>query len=200
MVEGLPMCGRYQFTADGCPELEDILSDLLRRHPGMSWRGGEVYPTHSAPVLVEMGGELVPDLLCWGFPWPGRRPVVNARAETLLERPMFRDAALHRRCVVPASAFYEWDSEKQKSLFRREDGGVLYLAGVCAVRSGLDCFCIVTTSANDSMREVHDRMPLIFDRAQAKAWLRSADDIPQLLQTKPPQLYKARADGQLQFW
>ena len=194
------MCGRYQFTADGCRELESILADLVRRRPGLSWRGGEVYPTHSAPVLLEVGGEIVPDLLCWGLPWPGRRPVVNARAETLLERPMFRDAALHRRCAVPASAFYEWDQEKQKFIFRREDSGPLYFAGVCAVRSGLDCFCIITTAANDSMREVHDRMPLIFSRDQAETWLRNADAIPQLLQTAPPSLYKARADGQLQFW
>lgn len=193
------MCARYEFLAD-CPELHAILEALRRRRPGAAWHPGTVYPSASAPVLLEAAGELVPELLCWGFPWPGRRPVINARAETLLERPMFREPARSRRCAVPASSFFEWDSQKHQFVLRRADGRPLYLAGVYDRRDGLDCYCVVTRPAQGAAAEIHDRMPLILSQEAAEAWVLDGGATEDLLRTEPPPLEAGRTDGQLRLW
>ncbi len=191
------MCARYELRI-GDAALQPLLEALARQ--GISWRGGEVYPSASAPVLLEAAGELVPSLKCWGYPWPGRRPVINARAETLLERPMFRESAQHRRCAVPASAFFEWDAARQKFRFTRSDGAPLYLAGVWERRDGVDCFCIVTTEASADVAQVHERMPRIFTEEQMAAWLRGTEPPEALLRAPAPPLLCQRADGQLGLW
>lgn len=66
----------------------------------------------------------------WGFPGSGSKLIINAWAETLLERPLFRDSALHRLCVVPTRSFCEWNSKKEKATFSRPDHSVLYIAGI----------------------------------------------------------------------
>ena len=191
------MCARYELCGDK-DVLRTLLDDLARR--GISWRGGEVYPSSCAPVLLEAGGELVPALKCWGFPWPGRRPVNKARAETLLDRPMFRDAALKRRCAAPASSVFEWDEGQQKFRFSRRDGELLYLAAVWDRRDGMDCYCIITTAADEDVAPVHQRMPLVLRREQLDRWLRSEAFPSELLEGPPPQLLRIRADGQLGLW
>ena len=66
----------------------------------------------------------------WGFPqYQKKGLLINARAETALERKSFRDSVLHRRCVIPARHFYEWDSDKNKVTFFRKDAAVVYMAG-----------------------------------------------------------------------
>lgn len=72
----------------------------------------EVFPSDGAPVLVLREGKVVPAVMGWGFPgMQAGRNVINARAETAEERPMFRDGVAARRCVVPATGFYEWDAD-----------------------------------------------------------------------------------------
>ncbi len=76
---------------------------------------------------------------------------------------MFRDSVLHRRCIIPAKHFYEWDSDKNKVTFLRKDKSVLYMAGFYNCFQGEDRFIIITTQANTSVQKVHNRMPLILE-------------------------------------
>ena len=95
---------------------------------------------------------------------------INARAETVHERPAFRDAFKKRRCVVPAVGFYEWQGQKEKRTplwFHRPDGGLLLFAGLYESwqpepDTWEPTYTIITTEANGLISRVHDRMPVIF--------------------------------------
>lgn len=126
------MCGRYTlFTEADNPELLGILRDIERKYGPGAVSAGEVFPTGRAPILVAEGR---PDM--YGARDLGisalrtRGVVINARAETAAQRPMFRESLLRRRCAVPSAGFYEWDARKTKYLFRLPAQPCLYLAGL----------------------------------------------------------------------
>ena len=85
---------------------------------------------------------------------------------------MFRESFLHRRCVVPAAGFYEWNRAGEKAVFEPENKETLYFAGVYRMEKGVPRFVILTTQANESMVKIHDRMPLIIKEEQIEEWRR----------------------------
>lgn len=121
-------------------------------------------------------------LLKWGLVpgWsadgnPKVKPI-NARAETLLDRPTFREPFLHRRCVIPVTGFYEWRKpDRQPFFIRPRAAGMLALAGLWDVWRGggkpLVTCCIVTTAANELIRPLHDRMPVVVPADRLDPWL-----------------------------
>jgi putative SOS response-associated peptidase YedK len=138
-------------------------------------------------------------LVRWGLlpPWvknPGEfATLINARAETALDKPSFRGAMRHRRCVVPADGFYEWTGKpghKRPHHIHPRAPGVMALAGLWeywlgADGSELETMAILTVAANGTVAEVHDRMPAILAAHQIDDWLDtrrvSATDAHQLL-------------------
>ena len=96
--------------------------------------------------------------------------VINARVETVLDKPSFQNGILYHRLLIPAGGFYEWNSLKEKSSFTRPDSSVLYMAGFCDWFENERRFVILTTTANNSMKKIHDRMPLILERGQITDW------------------------------
>lgn len=163
------------------------------------WRPGEIRPGDPAPVLRQENGKIRPALPLWGFSTGGKL-VINARAETAAEKALFCDSVHHRRCIVPAAAFYEWDPSGRRYLFRIPGGQPLWMAGLYEQRQGRESFCIVTTVANPSMGEIHDRMPLILSRENAERWLMDKNAALRLLGAVPPQLDGQAMDGQLKLW
>jgi len=123
--------------------------------------------------------------------------LINARAETAFEKPSFRAALRHRRCLVPTDGFYEWTGDKgakQPHLIRKRGGGLFALAGVWehwigADGSEIDTMAILTVGANSTMRAIHDRMPAIVPPEAFDLWLDtrsgSADIAPAILQPAP---------------
>lgn len=107
--------------------------------------------------------------------------MINARSETVAEKPAFRAAFKYRRCIVPASGFYEWrkqNGNKQPYYIHHKDGAPLALAGLwehwqSADGSELESCTILTTTPNDMMRDLHNRMPVILEPADYEAWLHS---------------------------
>jgi putative SOS response-associated peptidase YedK len=144
-------------------------------------------------VVVQDGGTRALRQMRWGFapPWfkvtPKQPPPINARAETLFERPMFRGAVAGRRCLIPADGFYEWQTipgqrTKQPIHFRLKDGRVFAFAGLYTESSNpstgetVQSCAIVTTAANELMAPFHHRMPVILTMEDESTWLdRSAD-------------------------
>lgn len=193
------MCGRYQFTAEQCAEILQIVQEVERRYGTGVWTPGEIRPTATAPVLVSSAHGIHPELLSWGYKMPGSL-VINARAETAADKPMFRASVASQRCVIPSTGFYEWDEQKHKYLFKLPGESALYMAGLYSVRDGKTCYCILTTAANDSVKDVHHRMPLVLKKEQISPWLEQPEAAGDFLHMVPPSLEKAPVDAQMRLW
>ena len=178
------MCGRYSFTLP--PE---AIRALFRVVTGLNLQPRyNIAPTQAVPVIgLEQDGQRALKMFRWGLVprWskamPTGAPLINARAEGIAGSRMFGDAFRKRRCLVPADGFYEWN--KDKSLKDRRpwrvidpDRRAFAFAGVWEpwrnpegeiIRS----FAIVTTSANERLAPIHDRMPVILKSEDEDAWL-----------------------------
>ncbi len=146
-----------------------------------------IAPTQAIPAIVDEDGFKVIRMMRWGFrpPWKqgeNRGPdPINARAETLLERPMFRSSVARKRCLIPADGFYEWKAQpgtpaKQPYFIRLKDRGLFAFAGLYAEAQDdqghtMQSCAIITTSPNELMAEIHNRMPAILERQAEAGWL-----------------------------
>jgi putative SOS response-associated peptidase YedK len=143
-----------------------------------------------ATVRAADAGKRTCELRTWGLvpawakdPSIGNR-MINARAETVAEKPAFRRAFSRRRCLIPADGFYEWASgstPKQPYLITRPDEGLFAFAGLFEEWDGKDgdavrSCTIVTTAANATVAPIHDRMPVILDPKAYRVWLGEGDD------------------------
>jgi putative SOS response-associated peptidase YedK len=202
------MCGRFSlFTpARVLAEVFDLAGfpELAPRY--------NIAPTQ--PVLAVRAGATGREaaLLRWGLipPWskdPKQAPI-NARSETAADKPTFRHALRKRRCLIPASGFYEWAAlgrRKQPYCFRPRDEGLFAFAGLWERWQGPDgpveSCAILTTEANDLTRPVHDRMPVILPERHFGAWLdpqvQDAGQLVPLLRPYPADAIRAYPVGPL---
>jgi len=196
------MCGRYQFTAEQADEILQIIQEVEAKYGSNAAEGirqGEITPGCKMPVLLASDEGPTPELMVWGIRTP-KSMLINTRAETALEKPTFAESARYRHCAVPSTGFYEWDKAKRKFQFSLPCSPVLYMAGIYDVRNGVPCYSILTTAANDSMREVHNRMPLVLEREQVEPWLFDLKATEQFLCMIPPLLDKQPLDAQIGLW
>jgi putative SOS response-associated peptidase YedK len=156
------------------------LGGAFESHPSFN-----VAPTQEAMIVRPVQGVIGPTLATWGLnpPWnTSKLAPINARAETVATSGMFRQAFRARRCVVPASGFYEWqkldDSDrprKQPWYIYRADGEPMLFAGLYEPRDGKDTFTIITTDANEFMARLHDRVPVVLEPEDAQRWINEGD-------------------------
>ncbi len=188
------MCGRYYVDDDTAREVETLVrqvDDKMRET--MICKEGivakDIHPMETAFILTSSGSGLECKCQRWGFPgFQKGQVIINARCESAMEKPMFREAVLHRRAVIPAAGFYEWDHSKQKHTFCREGRSTLFMAGCYRRYEDGDRFVILTTRANASMEPVHDRMPLILEQEEVAEWLLKDGAVEGLLRKSPPLL------------
>ena len=175
------MCGRYVITSP--PAAIRTLFGYPEQ-PNFPPRYN-VAPTQPVPIVRLTEGKRQFALVRWGF-IPGwvKDPksvslLINARAESVLDKPAFRNAMRRRRCLVPADGFYEWreaGGRKQAYFVRRKDGGPFAFAGLWETWSGpngeeLDTAAIVTTPANRTLSFIHGRMPVMLPPETFELWL-----------------------------
>ncbi|MCA9580545.1 MAG: SOS response-associated peptidase [Myxococcales bacterium] len=199
------MCGRYTRT-EGPDEWSEVrvpwrLSERLRAgDPALAPRYN-IAPSQIALVVRNLPAPVI-EALPWGLvpswstdPTKGSRPI-NARAETLHEKPSFREPFRRRRCVVLADGFYEWKREgggKVPYFIRLMGGETFALAGLWDEHGSPDAplrtFAIVTTTPNEVLAPIHDRMPVILDPESYDRWLdpspRAPRDLAPLLRPYP---------------
>ncbi len=194
------MCGRYYVDDDTAREIEKLVRQVDEKRKrkaspcNVEMKAKDIHPTELAPILATFGSGSECRWQRWGFPGFQKSQVIfNARCETALEKPMFREAVLHHRVVIPAAGFYEWNQQKQKYTFCRESGKVLFMAGCYRRYEDGDRYVILTTRANASMEPVHDRMPLILEREEAVDWLLE-DGVPEELLHKTSPLLERRME------
>ncbi len=184
------MCSRYFVDDDIVCEIEKLVGEIDQEMRNRLT--GDIYPSQNA-LVITAGTTDLKDLKAAEMPWgflqsDGSRLLINARAETVLERRMFLDSVLRRRCAIPARGFYEWDADRNKATFSDEGGAVLYLAGFYNLFQGQNRFIILTTEANPSVRPVHDRMPLILEEQELLDWVRNDRLLESALKKTPPLL------------
>ena len=124
----------------------------------------------------------------FGFPNPYHKGVVvNARQESVTEKPMFRDAFRSRRCVIPASWYFEWEHKKdntgkvsvgQKYLIQPRGSAMTWLCGLYRIENGLPELVILTREPEGDLRRIHDRMPVILPKNRILQWI-SPDSKPE---------------------
>jgi putative SOS response-associated peptidase YedK len=176
-----PMCGRYAITS--APEVIRALFGFAEQ-PAFPPRYN-VAPTQPVPVVRLADGRRSFALVRWGLiPLWVKDPrtfsiLINARGESVLDKPAFRNAMRRRRCLLPADGFYEWKADggrKRPHFIRPRAGGPIAFAGLWECWTGpngeeVETACIVTTAANRTLRELHDRMPVVIAPAAFDLWL-----------------------------
>ncbi len=193
------MCGRYTLTRyDGI--VEDLQAAIGAGVTASEWWKPRfnVAPTQPAPVVLLRDGVRTLELMKWGLVphWaarertaagasPAKRPplMINARVETLVDKPTFRDALSRRRCLVPADGFFEWQrlgGTPVPMYFHPGTPRLVAFAGLWA-RARTDAgeqytFTIITGSPNELVLPIHDRMPVVLDPSTYAAWLDPAVD------------------------
>lgn len=187
------MCGRFALIVDA-----SVLADVFDVEPPRDLRPRfNIAPTQEVPIVrSERSGSRECVTMRWGLvpSWAedasiGAR-MINARSETAAEKPSFRSAVKTRRCLVPASGFYEWvktPGGKQPHFIHFADARVFAFAGLWErwSKSGtgpLDTFTILTTAPNELMAGLHDRMPVILPPASYAEWLEPRPLAPDRLQ------------------
>ena len=192
------MCGRYYIEISDA-ELNEIMEEIKRHQAHQPDDGqlsfkleGDVYPTDIVPVMTRPSEF---SLMRWGF--SGFRssggdkavkpikPIINARSETIMEKPTFRQSVTERRCLIPASGYYEWAGKgTAKTKYRLYlPNRMMFLAGCYRIEhdsipsQNIPCFVVLTREAAPAITDIHDRMPVIFDRNIGEMWLDDGIDI-----------------------
>jgi len=173
------MCGRYYIAdEDAAEDLRQIIEEVNRRNNGGEKpvkTVGEIFPTDLAPVLAN-NKNMQPAAFAmeWGYTLPDGRRIINARSETAHEKGMFKDGLKNRRCLIPASSYFEWekrDREKIKYDIRPVGSGTLYMAGLYRIEGNKAVFTILTREPAESIAFIHDRMPVILPGDMRNDWL-----------------------------
>jgi putative SOS response-associated peptidase YedK len=178
------MCGRFVLVTD----LKNIQKNLNIQHISCEYQPSwNIMPNQLIPAVIHRNGvnELVS--FRWGLiPSWSKDPsiankLINARAETLDQKPSFRDAFKKRRCLIVADGFYEWKKEGNKKMplyYYLKSGRPFGFAGLYETwispdKKGINTCVIITTEANELIVPIHDRMPVILSGDQEKTWLES---------------------------
>jgi len=201
------MCARFgnTLTSEELSLYFSVPGAVLRPRP-------EVRPTNQIPMVFQQDGVRVVDEARWWLvpSWWKKDleelpSLFNARAEGIAEKPSFRSAFKHRRCLIPASCFYEWSGPKDaktKHRIARVDGQPLALAGLWEEwrqpdGETLRSCTIITTTPNAVMEPIHNRMPVILGADAWDEWLLphpQPTDLQHLLQPCPAEWIEARAE------
>ena len=173
------MCGRFYIPdEDSNEELQRIINHL-NRVKSTPVKTGEVCPTDVAAVIANSKAmNPTPFAMKWGYTMDNRAPIINARSESAAEKPLFRDGMQQRRCLIPASSYFEWEhaaGRKIKHAIRPAGSEMMYLAGIYHLEHHGDvivpAFAILTREAADGIRFIHARMPVILPESCAMDWL-----------------------------
>jgi putative SOS response-associated peptidase YedK len=181
------MCGRFTLRTKLNILLQQFAVEAEGNVPLPDFECYNIPPTQEVPIVRLADGKRELAIARWGLlpTWtkdPKQAPLLNnARAETVAEKASFRVAFKARRCVIPASGFFEWKragTVKQPYYFRRTDNQLMAFAGLWERWRDIDTCAIITTEANECMAPIHNRMPVILSKKDYVEWLNPAAKCP----------------------
>jgi putative SOS response-associated peptidase YedK len=196
------MCGRFvtSFSLGELIEEVEAIADNLPVKLAFSEQDLPLFanynaaPTHAIPVVTQNSDAFLIDVMQWGLvPSWSKDPsigskMINARSETLTEKPSFRNLVKSHRCFIPMNGFYEWDRTDPRNkipyFVPRADGALMLCAGLWNVSPVLDgnkTFTMITRPSIAPLAYIHDRSPVQFDRKTAREWLQDNDEAMSLI-------------------
>ena len=191
------MCTRFYVEPD-TEEIREIVADVQRSLLAQKFikagnailTSGEIRPTNVVPVIApNRYGKLTAYPMKWGFQNPGRSLLINARTETAATKPTFKESWEKRRCVIPASWYFEWEhlignsGQKKtgdKYMVQPKGSSMTWLCGLYRMEDELPVFTVLTREPVGELKRIHDRMPLILPKEHIEEWIRP--------ETKPEEL------------
>ena len=176
------MCGRFG--------VDENLQKMLKRQLKVNFiftKNRDIRPTDSVATLVSQNGKLSQLNCSWGIkPAWSKQLLINAKSETVSEKPTFKQSFQNNRCVVPLTCWYEWKNEgkakKTKYQFNSSDKNILYMAGIYFPSEDNPQLVTLTTSPTEDYLNYHHRMPLLLSESDIEAWLNSTEYAYQLSQ------------------
>ncbi len=173
------MCGRFHMGET--EEIQKIL-EIIKKHGTdieTIKHSGDINPGDTVPVMAA-GADGRPSAFAmrWGYRI-NNKIVFNARSETAVDKPSFSEGMRLRRCVIPATHYYEWDAEKNRYSFFNEHDFV-FLAGIYRMEEN-PVFTILTREPSEKIRRVHSRMPVVLPRNQIREWMRPNTDVQSIM-------------------
>ncbi|WP_427339383.1 SOS response-associated peptidase [Caloranaerobacter sp. DY30410] len=174
------MCGRYYLFTD-IGEISKRFNinycDILIKPMA------EIFPSNEVPIIINNEKGKMIKLMKWGFNLPYlKKLIINARSETIDTKKLFKYSFYNKRCLIPASGFFEWKKENGKNIKYKiylKDESLFSMAGIYSFfrdKNGeyVNCFTILTTNANKKISSIHNRMPVILDRESEQIWLNNS--------------------------
>lgn len=205
------MCCRYYIdrTEELLPMVEEMnrspLLKLFQQRGGKVIDGGEVRPTNVAPAIAtSRSGARAIFPMQWGF--TGKSLIINARVETAGVKPMFQESWKTHRCILPASWYFEWEhlpdpsgKTKRGDKFMIHPRGTegTWLCGLYRMEEGLPHFVVLTRETAESIRFIHDRMPVMLPALQAEKWINPALPPEEMINTAETDVVFERARPEL---
>lgn len=174
------MCGRYYIDKDTF----QIIKQQLDEESDVECDQGDILPSQQIPILYQENKKIKMTKKTWGYTsskYQGR--IINAKCETIFERVMFQKDIYNNRCLIVAKGFYEWDSLKHRFRFENNQKA-LYFAGIYHGEEVV----IITTKANNVIKSIHHRMPLIIQEQDIHNWLCDNEKAFTLLKSKTEDL------------
>lgn len=189
------MCGRFYVPEDDSIQMLRAIVEHLE-HRNVKVKTGEVSPG-SVVAVVASNRKLEHQAFAmeWGYHLPNGKLVFNTRSETAAEKPMFADGMRHRRCLIPAAHYFEWEhtpNGKTKYAIAPKEGEGFFLAGIYRIEAGKPVFSILTRSPAKEIAFIHDRMPVILPSEAISDWLNPRYNGTEMLQAAATDMvYKA---------
>ena len=184
------MCGRFSLGTT------DLKAEYSLSHDAKIQPNYNISPGMEVPVIISENGKRVFKMMRWGFQFSNKEgivtTVINAKGETIFEKPMFNRSIQNKRCLIPATGFYEWQTTKQGKIPHNiflKDQKLFSLGGIYRIETyeeiKIESVVIITTAPNTLMEKIHARMPLIINKLDEEAWLTSSNPVQVASLLKP---------------
>ena len=163
------MCGRFSLSSN----LEELKNEFSNEISGNFPAKYNISPGQNSVVISLKKNNLYLNQIQWGFKVPKlSKLVINARSETIIEKPLFKNLLFQNRCLIPANSWFEWDNEKKPYLIKHKKNDIIAFAGLQRIEENQErSFVIITADAEKDLKKIHNRTPLVINKENFLLWL-----------------------------
>ena len=168
------MCGRFSLSSN----LEELQNEFSNEISGNFPAKYNISPGQSPVVISLKKNNFYLNQIQWGFKVTKLgKLVINARSETIIEKPLFKNLLLQNRCLIPANSWFEWDNEKKPYLIKHKKNDIIAFAGLQRIEENQESsFVIITADAEKDLKKIHNRTPLVINKENFLFWLGNDDE------------------------